>query len=256
MKRGFACLMMIIAGNSLAGERVPVSTYADDPIVGWHWYNEPLPTEAPEEEDSVPLTALPANLQMSLLQKLVRERLNRAILNPSTENTGEYLRLQQMVTTQAGLFTKSAQKALLMFPELDYNIQHSHYNGTATVQLTAVRERQQAAVQQLGQKYGLFLFYRGDEAIDNLMASVVSQFAASHDLSLIPISVDGKRSDALPQTRPDTGQAASMGVTHFPALYLVAPDAGQYQPLSYGFVAQDDLARRFLDVATDFTSRY
>ncbi|MHA0935484.1 type-F conjugative transfer system pilin assembly protein TraF, partial [Enterobacter hormaechei subsp. xiangfangensis] len=28
------------------------------------------------------------------------------------------------------------------------------------------------------------------------------------------------------------------------------------QPLVYGFMTQDDLARRFLDVATDFQAQY
>ena len=49
-------------------------TYVDAPIVGWHWYNEPQPEEEDEpEDDTVPLSVLPPNLQMSLLQKLTKE---------------------------------------------------------------------------------------------------------------------------------------------------------------------------------------
>ena len=42
----------------------------------------------------------------------------------------------------------------------------------------------------------------------------------------------------------------------FPALMLVEPGSEQYQPLAWGFMTQDDLARRFLDVATDFKAQY
>ncbi|HGV4574421.1 TPA: conjugal transfer protein TraF, partial [Escherichia coli] len=47
-----------------------------------------------------------------------------------------------------------------------------------------------------------------------------------------------------------------MGVSQFPALMLVEPGSEQYQPLAWGFMTQDDLARRFLDVATDFKAQY
>lgn len=42
----------------------------------------------------------------------------------------KYFRLQNYWTQQAGLFSMSAKKAMLENPELDYNLQYSHYNGT------------------------------------------------------------------------------------------------------------------------------
>ncbi len=50
----------------------------------------------------------------------------------------------------------------------------------------------------------------------------------------------------------DAGQAKKMGIKHFPAIYLVEPGTGTYKPLAYGFITQDDLARRVLNVVTDF----
>ncbi|WP_171840560.1 conjugal transfer protein TraF, partial [Escherichia coli] len=76
-----------------------------------------------------------------------------------------------------------------------------------------------------------------------------------YNVALIPVSMDGARSEALPQTRPDSGQAQRLGVTHLPALFLVEPGAERYQPLAYGFMTQDDLMKRFLSVATDFAPR-
>ncbi|MEY0665229.1 hypothetical protein AB7281_21595 [Providencia rettgeri] len=38
-------------------ERVETRTYVDEPIVGWHWYNEPQPEEdeEPPEPEQIPL---------------------------------------------------------------------------------------------------------------------------------------------------------------------------------------------------------
>ena len=35
-----ASLGLLISGQTSA-QREPVRTYVDEPIVGWHWYNEP-----------------------------------------------------------------------------------------------------------------------------------------------------------------------------------------------------------------------
>jgi hypothetical protein len=48
----------------------------------------------------------------------------------------KYFRLQNYWTQQAGLFSMSAKKAMLENPELDYNLQYSHYN-TVKNQLAA-----------------------------------------------------------------------------------------------------------------------
>ncbi|HFP6864319.1 TPA: conjugal transfer protein TraF, partial [Escherichia coli] len=92
-------------------------------------------------------------------------------------------------------------------------------------------------------------------ALDGELAKVVQRFSDEYNVALIPVSMDGARSEALPQTRPDSGQAQRLGVTHLPALFLVEPGAERYQPLAYGFMTQDDLMKRFLSVATDFAPR-
>lgn len=47
---------------------------------------------------------------------------------------------------------------------------------------------------------------------------MVQRFSDEYNVALIPVSMDGARSEALPQTRPDSGQAQRLGVTHLPAL--------------------------------------
>ena len=249
-------LAMSLVG-SVQAQREPVRTYVDEPIVGWHWYNEPV---TPEEKDSqaepsIPLTSLPPTIQMKVLQRITEDRLNTVLLYPTVDNFTAYMKMQNFWTNQASRFSAVASKSLLMHPELDYNLQYSHYNSTAPLQLQAERNKQERAIRQLSRQYGLFYFYRGNNALDNELAKVVQQFSDEYGVALIPISMDGARSKALPQTRPDSGQSQRLGVTHLPALYLVEPGAERYQPLAYGFMTQDDLMKRFLSVATDFAPR-
>lgn len=233
-------------------------TYVDEPIVGWHWYNEPVPEEEnePEPPEQIPLASLSPTLQKKVMQKLTQEALDTAIMQPSPENAAKFMTLQRFWLTKAGQFERSTQKALLQTPSLDYNLEHSYYNSTVPSQLAELRTKEQKAIQELAAEYGLFFFYRGGEAIDNQLASIVSQFAEQYGVALIPISVDGTRSELLPNTRTDSGQIEKMQITHFPALFLVDPKSERYQPLAYGFMTQDALARRFLDIATDFKPNY
>jgi len=150
------------------------------------------------------------------------------------------------------MFSQSFAAAQLSHPDLDYNLEYPHYNSMAPFTQTRDQQTQQNAVEQLSQQYGLFYFYRGSDPIDVQMAGVVADFAKTNGISLIPVSVDGQVAATLPQSRPDTGQSRSMNIMHFPALFLVDPRNQNYRALSYGFMTQDDLSKRFLNVATGF----
>ncbi|GBE69927.1 TraA [Enterobacter sp. KINAN-G] len=57
-------------------------------------------------------------------------------------------------------------------------------------------------------------------------------------------------------TRMDGGQASRLGIRYFPALMLADPKSGTVKPVSYGFISQDDLAKQFLNVSTDFAPNF
>ncbi|MGK6294540.1 conjugal transfer protein TraF [Klebsiella pneumoniae] len=66
---------------------------------------------------------------------------------------------------------------------------------------------------------------------------------------------NGKQVD-LRDWKTDQGQAEQLGVKFFPAMMLVNPKSGQVKPLSYGFISQDDLAKQFLYVSSDFKPNF
>ena len=256
MKRVLCGLLMTLASHTVLAEEIVTPA---EPFTGWSWYNEPKkPPEQSRKPQQPAPQAIPDLSKMSpmeqarVLKGYTQEALNRAILFPSRENTATFLRWQKFWTDRASMFSQSFAAAQLSHPDLDYNLEYPHYNSMAPFMQTRDQQTRQSAVEQLAQQYGLFYFYRGSDPIDVQMAGVVADFAKTNGISLIPVSVDGQVAASLPQSRPDTGQSRSMNITHFPALFLVDPRSKNYRALSYGFMTQDDLSKRFLNVANGF----
>lgn len=247
-------------GFSLIGmASIAMAQEPENPIaLGWHWYTEPpkiLKEEALPEEQPLPGHAfeqLTPSQQLKSLQQVIQERLDKAILYPTTANIAAYLRAQNYFTNQASLFAQGFERAQLENPDLDYNLQYSHYNNIAHLQKDKDKRLKQQAIADLSQQYGLFVFYRGGEAIDVKTAEVVGAFAQANGVSMLPIHVDGIPAPSIVGSRPDLGQSAAMKIRNFPAVFLISPSTRDYKPLAFGFMSQDDLARRFLNVATQF----
>ncbi|WON75532.1 type-F conjugative transfer system pilin assembly protein TraF [Serratia sp. UGAL515B_01] len=228
--------------------------YDYNPAVGWYWYNTPKPQEEKPERQTPPPPAN-ATETMSRLHAKRLELINKALINPTEENIRRYVAFQKMLVNQVSQFSSGWEKVLLNNPELDYNLKHPVYNGASPIEYTKERQLRAKAIDYINQRYGVFFFYRGNEPLDNRLGNVVREFSEQYGIPFIPVTVDGRINPDLPQTRTDAGQAERMNITHFPAIFLVEPARQTYKPLAYGFITQDDLARRVLNVVTDFKPR-
>ncbi|EBC4088825.1 type-F conjugative transfer system pilin assembly protein TraF [Salmonella enterica] len=258
MKRLAVLMMLCPVTLHAAPHEVLTSNYAREE--GWQWYNpnaqeeDPVPAPPPTQQDR--LASMTPSEQKKVLQQATREALDTAILYPSAENFRRFMTLQNFWTDRATDFTQTSKLARLKYPELDYNVKRSHYNGSVEARLSEEKKVQSAVISQVAQRYGLFFFYRGNNAVDNLMAGVIRAFCEDRGITLMAVSVDGKISDQLPQSRPDSGQAEQMHVTHFPATFLVDPKTHQWQPLAWGFMSHDDLDNQMVSVLTQFRATY
>jgi conjugal transfer pilus assembly protein TraF len=248
--RNTSCLALLLLTCPLYAAPEKSDGYDYQPAVGWYWYNQAVPAQEEETPDPQP----PDNptSRMQRLQAFRDSVMNEAMLHPSVENIRRYKIVQDWMVNQASLFAARWEKVLLDHPELDYSLQHPFYNGTANIQYTRQRQKQQAAIRLVNQRFGVFFFYRGQEPLDNRLGGIVKEFSEQYGLAVVPVTVDGRINPDLPDSRHDSGQAHNMQITHFPAIYLVEPESKKYQPLAYGFITQDDLARRMLNVVTDF----
>lgn len=222
---------------------------------GWHWYNwqERNQGNKPRTLQSTPAT-LSATETMKLLQALTKESLDKAILYPSEENIRDYIVLQNYIMSHSSQFSLLWQKTLLDYPALNYTINHPTENNAQHVQSVIEESQETRAIQALSKVYGLFFFYRGNNLLDKTLAPIIKGFADENHVSLIPISVDDVTLPIFPESRIDQGQAQSMHIQFFPALVLVDPTQGTYRPINYGFITVDELKKRYLEIATNFSA--
>jgi len=233
--------------------------------VGWHWYNEVYPVKYEDKKDKENIeikknkkNKKSAMEQMLMLRKTVQEAKAKAILYPTVENMRSYLILQNFVTNQAGLFTQAWKKTLLEYPELDYSIFHPTQNSAQHIISAENSKKEKEAIRSFSRKYGLFFFYRGNNLLDQALAPIIYSFSKENNISLIPISVDGKLIDIFSSNHTyngqtvNNGQAENLGIKYFPALILVDPKNRKVIPINYGFISDSELRRRFLQIATEF----
>lgn len=239
---------------------VPSTNY--DPARGWQFYN--LPKEKKEKERPIPemiipkeeeLKELTPSEQMKLIQEKMQEARDTAVMNPTPQNIAIYKTYQDYFVRKSSEFSAKWEQMLLEYPDLDYNLKSPHYNATAPILEAEERKKQNEAIEYMSERYGIFYFYRGKEAIDKELSRTIKGFSEGYGLTIMPISVDGEFVKEFPQSKVESGQAASMNIRHFPALFLVDPKNNVYKPLSYGFITQDDLARRVFNVIWGFQAK-
>lgn len=223
--------------------------------VGWHWYNEPIAAQS--DKKHIPdFSKMTAKEQIDIFKKGFEEARERATLYPTIANVKAYQDLQKFTGDQASKFAGVWQQALVEYPELDYRVDHPM--ATAANQITSqeLNQKQAQAIHQIADTNGILFFYRGNNPLDLLMSKIVSDFISQYGIAVIGISIDGKVSPYFPNSKINHGQAERLGLKALPAVIVVNPQSGKSQPVSYGFLAESDLATRFLDVATEFKSRY
>lgn len=147
--------------------------------------------------------------KLAALQTATKRALYEAILYPGVDNFVKYFRLQNYWTQQAGLFTMSAKKAMLAHPELDYNLQYSHYNGTVRNQLAADQCSSDRPLRNWLNTTASCSFTGGKGPIDGQLAQVINGFRDTYGLSVIPVSVDGVINPLLPDSRTDQGRRSA-----------------------------------------------
>jgi conjugal transfer pilus assembly protein TraF len=236
--------------------------YYNQHAIGWHWYNEPKEkvkkehrekkddkrdTEAQlEQEPSDPVA------EMKIIKAKVEYALDKAILYPTTQNIGNYIKLQNEVSDRAERFAKVWQLVLLEQPGLNYALKHPTNNLARQVYSDVHHKTENEAIRKLAAKSGLFYFYKSNCPYCQKFAPIIKNFSKAYGISIIPISLDGEISPEFPDSQIDKGQAAKLNVTVTPALFAVNPKSKKVIPIAYGLISQEDLRQRILDVATNF----
>ena len=241
---------------------------AADPSLGWHFYCDPAarsgmePEPEPEVEPQPPVPAITgpgAVAEIEAMRRALEESRAVAILQPTPDNVSAYLYLQQESLQRAATFSDVFRRVVWSTPELDYTL--TRPAGALSKQLWSDSRlaARQEALANLGERYGLI--YLGDAGCAGcrVFGPLLRAFALRHGLDVLAVSLTGEALESWPEAVPDNGRAAELGLqgAPVPAVVLFDTETGQVLPVSFGVVAEDQLAERIyvltaLEVGDDF----
>ncbi|HIF9218357.1 TPA: type-F conjugative transfer system pilin assembly protein TraF [Photobacterium damselae] len=237
-------------------------TDANNQAAGWRWYKEPKahpkrlkPQPKPQAHVSVSQTPstpppLSATEQMTWFHGYMEEVKTQAMINPTVDNVLAFMRISHFIEGKTTDFAMAWKQALLEDPTLSYTAKHPTQSLAKQTQNAELRQQREQAVKTLtDQGYGLFLVYRGQDPISIRLAPSIQAFADLYAIPLLGVTLDDTPLSSIKSNRANQGKLA---VKVDPALLLVNPNTGQIKPLAYGFISQDELLGRFLNVATQY----
>ena len=241
-----------------------------EPSLGWHFYCDPAAARsgpdaqgnppAPDPDPSVPDTTKTAAVaEIEAMRRALEESRATAILEPTPDNVSAYLYLQQESLQRAATFSDVFRRVVWSTPELDYTL--TRPTGALSKQLWSDDRLAavQSALANLGERYGLI--YLGDAGCAGcrVFGPLLRAFALRHGLDVLAVSLTGEDLEGWPEAVPDNGRAAELGLqgAPVPAVVLFDTETGQVLPVSFGVIAEDQLAERIyaltaLEVGNDY----
>jgi conjugal transfer pilus assembly protein TraF len=200
-----------------------------------------------------------ASAQIAEISQRLDELKARAILDPSQDNVLAYVRFQREQLDRASTFSDVWQRALWQNPDLDYTLQRPVSTVGKRAWLDNRKADRDAALANLGQRYGLFYFFAQSCGACNLFSPILKSVADSHHMTVMAVSMDGGPSRDFPRYVVDSGQRARMGLSGkaTPALILFDTVTRRTIPVGYGILGADEIMDRiFILTNTQVGSDY
>ena len=229
------------------------------PSLGWHFYCDPNGEGADEEMPPAQMTPPkpsarpPAAVDRILeMRRVLEEARARAILDPSAENVAAYLHLQQETLQRAASFSDAFRRTVWGNPELDYTLRRPV--GALAKRLWSDERRAERVnvLARLGERYGLIYLGSARCSECRVFGPLLRAFALRHGLEVLAVSLTGEPLEGWPEAVPDQGRAARLGLTTrvVPAVFLYDTQTSRPMPVSFGVVAEDQLAERIFALTT------
>ncbi len=219
------------------------------PSLGWHFYCDRDREDAEEDFRAKQPPPVPPAAPMERIREMrqvLEETRARAILDPSPENVAAYLHLQQEALQRAASFSDAFRRAVWRDPELDYTLRRPVGALAKTLWSDERRAERAAVLARLGERYGLIYLGSAQCSGCRVFGPLLRAFALRHGLDVLAVSLTGEPLEGWPEAVPDQGRAARLGLKSrvVPAVFLYDTRTSRALPVSFGVVAEDQLAER------------
>ncbi|MDE0029362.1 MAG: conjugal transfer protein TraF [Deltaproteobacteria bacterium] len=220
------------------------------PSLGWHFYCDRDEGDAEADETRAPKQP-PAQPESPMerireRRRALEEARAKAVLDPNPGNVAAYLRLQQEVLQRAASFSDAFRRTVWGSPDLDYMLRRPVGALAKRLWSDERRAERTAVLARLGERYGLI--YLGDANCPacRVFGPLLRAFVLRYKLDVLAVSMTGEPLEGWPEAVPDQGRAARLGLTTrvVPAVFLYDTRTSRALPVSFGVVAEDQLAER------------
>ena len=230
--------------------RSPDPLYCGERELGRYFYcdsQRQRQDEAPEPEVTVGVSSKPsAREEVAEIRETLEELRAEAVLRPTSDSVAAYISYQREQLDRASHFSDVWRRVLWQKPDLDYTLVRPVSQMGKRNWLDARADDREQVLATLHERYGLFYFYAASCTACTEFSPVLADFAQKHQLSVKAVSTDGGANPHFASAVPDQGQMARLGLagSPTPAVVLFDTETKAVMPVSFGIVAQSELADR------------
>lgn len=273
-----ACLGPLVAwptsGESLAGTADDLIVVAPEPSNpdffrsredGWFWGKDPtLHRRSKADEKAAvepeakrraaakePRERRPRELvEFERLKKITEEAHQIAIWSPTEENIYRYLRLLRLQMDKVSIYTDLAQHVAWKYPELSPSPEEVRPPNVLAMRAFDTQRRDERAqrLRSLARTHGIYFFFRSDCPYCHAYAPLLRAFAARFGFAILAVSLDDQPIPGFEDFVRDNGAAHALGVTRWPATFLVDPATRDVLSVGTGVLNAEELADRIFQL--------
>ena len=237
----------------------PSESYYQNREKGWFWYEDPPPPPKEEKEEKPiappPAVAIPKTpdeimaVKFEAYKKTLEMAQMAAFLEPTPANLKRYAELQVALVKRASEASDVWQRVIWANPQLDFTQENPVTHLGMTAHEESIKKAKRETFDRLAATSMLYFFFRSDCPYCHEFAPILANFSKETGIRVFPITLDGKGLPEFPKPYVNNGIAATLGVTSWPALFLVEPAKGVITPVSYGVMSSIELADRLEEIA-------
>lgn len=227
---------------------------------GWFWYKDPPilyePEEPLERKEHSPAKqpaspAARAMLEMAAFKKKLEELKVLALVQPTSENVENYMRVQKEMVDRSDRFSKTWAQVVLSNADLNPEVVSPTAQYARHVQNEMDTTHKEKTINTLSKTYGLIYFFKGNCPYCTGFAPIVKMFSEKYNWNVLAISLDGSSSDVFPEVRPDNGIATALDIQSVPALIAYNSETNDVIPISYAMSSLDQLENNVMTLVGD-----
>jgi conjugal transfer pilus assembly protein TraF len=223
---------------------------------GWFWYEEaPLPPAKPKPPkeprgSAGSASAKPVEVkQYEQFKAGMEEARIVAMFNPTQANVERYVQYRTALVKIADQLAEAGQRVVWANPEYDFTQARPVSAAGLRVHDAQQAELRRQTFERLARTHVLWFFFKSDCPYCHAFAPILKGFSQATGIKILPISLDGEGLTEFPNPRRDQGQAATLGATNVPALYLANPATHEVSPVAFGLQSEMELMDRVMAVA-------